>query len=40
LRNKEKDEYTAAEEFVWKSKEEGDIAFFPVGQAISIAKKQ
>jgi len=38
LSKKDKDEFTAAEEFISQMKEKGDTAFFPIGKAISITK--
>jgi len=36
LEMKDKDEFTSAEEYVFNQKEEGLIAYFPVGRAICV----
>lgn len=38
LNNKDKDEYTAAEEYIYEQRQKGKIEFFPIGRAISIQK--
>jgi len=38
LNNKDKDEYTAAEEYIYEQRQKGKNEFFPIGRAISIQK--
>jgi len=40
LSKKDKDEYTAAEEFVWNCKDEGETNFFPINRAISVKDQE
>jgi len=40
LELKDKDEFTAAEEYVYEKRQNGDIAYFPIDKAICLLKKK